>query len=115
MSQAVKETELSERTWQASQSWYYEAIWEMTAGDTTTKLRIDIRRNAYDEQSHAYVWAWHPQDLKWNHLRSIPVEALACLPITYVTERDRFEKEEMIEMFRSDRTTLLQDAAEVLN
>lgn len=54
---------ISDRTYNASQSWYRERI--VTKGDV--RLRYSIRRNAYEEQSSAKVQVWSRDEWQGVH------------------------------------------------
>jgi hypothetical protein len=53
--------------------------WELTAiyvHQSGARLRVRIRRDSYDHQSHAVVEAWAPRDLRWNEVHAAPYSAL---------------------------------------
>jgi len=64
-----------------NQSWNYLEIIEDTHGN---RLRISVRRNAYEEQSHAKVERWDGN--QWQFVTSIPITECACYDISYVTK-----------------------------
>ena len=68
--------------WEAGQSLHGKAI------DSThePKLRADIRRNAYDDQSHARLEAW-TEEHGWETVRSHPITAMKIAPHSYTDPR----------------------------
>jgi len=47
------------------------------------KLRVRIRRNAYDEQSYALVERWDGS--KWHEVVKQPIDRCECQSLSYVT------------------------------
>jgi ribosome biogenesis GTPase A len=43
------------------------------------KLRISIKRDSYDFQSHAKIELWSDAEGKWNFVHSIPFAEMACV------------------------------------
>ena len=74
---------LKRKVWNSNQSWYFESLHETDKGE---KLRVDIRRNAYDNQCHARVMIFNSDEKKWNHLNSIFITDLPCSGISYVQD-----------------------------
>jgi hypothetical protein len=97
--------EARRRVWHANQSWNYEAI--IDAG-YSFPLRVEVRRNAYDEQSFARVSAWGGPEQGWAHIAARAGVELACRVVSY-TERDVAP-----ERFAADEAALLSDAQFVL-
>lgn len=92
---------LTEKVWQNNQSWYYEALWIF---DDNTKAKVEIRRNAFDNQSHANISFYNPDQLKWNRIASIPCTQMKCLNLSYI------QKNVMAHDFAEDELTLLEEA-----
>jgi phage terminase large subunit len=65
----------SGNTYDANQSWFYREIFKQ--GDF--KLRVEIRVNAYDFQSHARIQVWNEANLEWKPLHSIPHSKMESL------------------------------------
>lgn len=61
---------ISESVYNTDQSWYYAA----TLKRDTAKLRIEIRKNAYEFQSYGTIDLW--DGTKWNRIHRIPGELL---------------------------------------
>ena len=51
-----------------TQSAHYVKMMESSEG---SKIKIDIKSDSYDFQSHARVYAFSPTELKWNVIASI--------------------------------------------
>ena len=93
------------RVWNAGQSWHYQGVW-LVCG---RKVRIDIRRNAYDMQSHLRAEVFDPVANNWNELCSQPIEVAACKAISYVDKQEK-----VMLPFRLDAKALLDEAAVIL-
>jgi len=61
--------EVHARIWNASQSWFDERMYKVVLLGVTYTIRTRIRRNAYDDQSHAIVEVL--DGLKWSTLSSL--------------------------------------------
>jgi len=57
---------ISKSVFNADQSWFYNEILSLEG----KKLRIEVRRNAYEMQSHAKVELWGGTE--WNQLYWLP-------------------------------------------
>jgi hypothetical protein len=91
--------------WNANQSWYYKALW--TSGDY--RLQVNIRRNAFEDQSYARVEVWSAAELKWSTVVSQPITLMVCKKVSYVQENVT------IRNFAADEESLLDEAAIVLH
>jgi hypothetical protein len=69
-------------------------------------LRVNIKRDCYDRQSHWNVEAWRQNG--WVFVTSIPVEEAASAKVSYV------QKNPDIELFQYDRDRLLEFACAVV-
>ena len=36
------------------------------------RVKVEVKRDSYDEQSYARAWAWSPASLSWNPLADVP-------------------------------------------
>lgn len=75
----MKTKVISERVYNQNQSWYFERVTKINGGIT---LKVSIRRNAYDCQSHAQVHKWNGD--KWEVVVSAPISECECQSISYV-------------------------------
>lgn len=66
--------------WNASQSLWFEQHFAFDG----ELLRVQIRRNAYNDQSSATVCCWSPLSRGWNHLCQLHIEALPISQASYV-------------------------------
>lgn len=85
---------ISARFYNLHQSWIYERIIKVD----DHKLRVVIRRNAYDDQSYVRGYALDPVKLDWNCLVDKPIAGASCYSISYVLPVERanrllFEKD----------------------
>jgi hypothetical protein len=100
-----------------NQSWELTAIYETPAG---TRLRVHIRRNAYDSQSYGKVEAWSPTGLQWNQVHYLSHRQLEVCARTGPMDREvvlyvRPQLDQAgIEAFAADESTLLTVAMQVL-
>jgi hypothetical protein len=99
---------VSERLWLQSQSWKFQVIVKMPGHPVPRKFRVRIKRNAYDDQSHAKVEVW--ANNKWESVSSMPIQDCKCAVISYVVRREDFG----IGLFREDARTLLQEAKQIV-
>lgn len=74
------------------------------------RLRVDIRSDAYDFQSHARIDVFRPADLKWNHLASIHYSVMTTPHKLYYKLNGTDEQ-----WFLKDRNELVRQATEILN
>lgn len=93
---------ISERFYNQSHSWNYER----TVKIGSRKVRVQIRRNAYDQQSYArtHVWAGDA----WNLVCSRPISECKCSTVSYVNDgaTDR--------LFKKDADSIIEETVEVL-
>jgi len=97
--------EISERLWMQNQSWFYRRI-VMRNG---YKLRVDIKRNAYDVQSFARVKVWNRERLSWNWVCGCPITECDCKAISYV------KKDPSMDIFRKDGEKLFNEALQIVS
>lgn len=103
----MKRKKLDERLWNAQQSWSYEAIYELTSGRDVHKIRIYIKRNAYDAQSHLKVERWDGSE--WKQMRYFAMTAeWFTFKVSYVDQRPDWAS------FRADTEELLDQAVLLL-
>lgn len=94
-----------------SQSINFEGVYKI--GEN--KVRINIKRDSYDNQSYARAKVFNPTELNWNFLAEIPYSE------AQVVKQDVFcyRKPENLNMdeqsaFNQDIDTLLEKAREIL-
>jgi hypothetical protein len=95
---------ISERFYNASHSWIYEK----TLSSNRHKLKVVIRRNAYDDQSYARVSRWGGS--KWEVVVNMPISECKCRTTSYVLSEARANKQ----LFRSDAERILVEAMKVI-
>ena len=96
----------SERLWTANQSWHYEVL--ILYGKF--RMKVDIKRNAYDFQSHLRIKIFNAEQLQWNMLLSRAMtDEWRSSGISYVN------KSPDIELCRTDARKLLEEALLVLD
>lgn len=77
----MTKTIISERVYNQNQSWYFEHTVLVNEGTTSFKLRVAIRRNAYDNQSYAHVDMWNGNE--WKRVLGVPITECVCKSISY--------------------------------
>ena len=87
-----------------NQSWSYTQIVEKEG----KKLRVRIRRNAFDNQSHALAELW--AGTEWRQVISRPIEVMECRNVSYVLPL----LHEDVCSFKQDTENLLKMAFEVV-
>lgn len=85
-------TKISEQFYNAHQSWNYEVISQRHDG---LKLKVSIRRNAYDDQSYVRGYALDPVHFKWNLIVDDCIEFANCAKASYVNKHENAEPFEM--------------------
>lgn len=89
---ALRMEQISVRCWNQNRSWCYEATYKID----NHRFRVEIRRNAYDEQSFARVSRW--DGAQWHKVCSKPISECHCKTVSYVradvTAKD-FERDEL--------------------
>lgn len=93
------------KVWLGNQSWHYQSLWKYGS----ERLRIDIRRNAYDDQSYARVDIWSRTDNRWNEIASRPFPMMRCLGLSYAQRTPARAAD-----FDGDRIALLSEARIIL-
>jgi len=78
----MREIDLSVRN--ADNSWYWQQIREYS-NKQVHRLRANIRRNAYDNQSHANIEKWS-DERGWVIISSHPITDYPCVKVSYVTK-----------------------------
>lgn len=99
----MKAKGISIQCYQQSQSWYYTNY--LVAEDQS--FRIDIERNAYDQQSHARIYRWDGS--QWQLVYSEPIQLCECVKISYT------DKNIVPGKFLKDATRLLTNALRIIN
>jgi hypothetical protein len=99
---------VKQNLWQSGQSWQFESIVSISNDDETQRetFRVDIRRNAYDDQSYWRVEVWRQNG--WTFVTSLPCMMAASAAVSYV------QKDVDSGPFLQDRDTLLNYACEVV-
>lgn len=88
--------------YQANQSWCLDRIYSLGQH----RIRVKIRRNAYDEQSYAVVESWHMSG--WQQIAHRHISFLACKTVSYQG------KDGQRALFDKDATVLYHMALAVL-
>jgi len=92
------------RFYNQDQSWWFERIVKLDDGQ---KLKVVIRRNAYDFQSSAVCKRWDGN--KWHLVNSMPIKDCACKPVSYV------DKSPNKALFEKDAKALIAIAKEIVS
>lgn len=101
---------LDRRIWNAHQSWYLESHHEVAGrGPLPVRVRVLVRRNAYDEQSEANVYRW-TNDEGWSRFCGLPITTTPAADVSY-TDKDR---ERVGKLLLATETELLTQAATIL-
>lgn len=73
------------------------------------KVKLYVQSNPYEFQCEAVAWVWHPTELKWNHLYSIPYPRMSTPKgLVYSHMPD------LAPNFKSDLDALLAGATAIL-
>lgn len=93
---------LKKRLWQSGQSVYYEALCEVG----NRKVKIDIKRDSHDYQSHALALLFDGD--KWNQIAAKPYVNLECLSV------GAYSKNPPEEPFDKDKNDLIDEVKMIL-
>lgn len=93
---------VNERIWNEKQSWYYESTLTISG----RKIKIEIRRNAYDFQSWAIALLFDGN--KWNQIAHIPHPQMKCMHVSYVGNAS-------VEDFREDTDALIKEVTMLIS
>lgn len=102
----MKRKLISDRCYLLSQSWYFERVIAYASPTRSFKLKVDIRRNAYDNQSHARVCQW--DGTKWQIVVDAPIAECECKKISYVSPNVKSLD------FEADSIRLLKEALQIV-
>lgn len=94
------------KTWKGQQSVHYRQL----ANLADFKIRIDIKRDSYDMQSHATLSVFRSADLEWKVIYSIPYPQMASLKTTSPHSMDP----QGADKFAADVRTLIDGAIQIL-
>lgn len=93
-------------TWKESQSVHYRQL----ANLGNFKIRIQIKRDSYDMQSHATAYVFRAADLEWKVVYSIPYPEMATLKTASPHSSDRQGPDK----FAADVRKLIDGATQIL-
>ena len=101
----MSETQISERFTKGTQSWTYQRV--LVHGEH--KLAVEIKRDAYDFQSYAWVRRWDGSE--WRQVCGMPMDTGCCrsYSVSYVAA------DADIELFRQDAAKLLAEAVQIID
>jgi hypothetical protein len=102
----MKRKKISIRCYNRDQSWYFETVIQFNNGVKQFTLKVNIRRNAYDNQSCAKVYFW--DGTKWNVIVDAPITECECKKISYVTNNVTTND------FTADSDRLLKEALQIV-
>lgn len=105
MKTKLSSTVISTRCYLADQSWYFERVTKFNGGIT---LKINIRRNAYNDQSYAHVSIWDTVNTQWNIVVEAPISECVCQDIDYCS------KGVTPSYFEADHNRLLVEAMKIV-
>lgn len=98
-----KTGQISERCYNSEQSWYYQ--WTGVIGGR--KFLVDIRRNAYFDQSWTKVSIYDAIQSEWKQIVYAPITECDCKSVEY------WDKNITVQHFHKDRDRLLTEATQV--
>lgn len=81
-----------------NQSWNYDEIVEVpsTTLGNPDKLRVEIRRNSYDDQSFARVSFWTPAG--WSTVAALPIADCRCAAVSYTSKSLTMSQQEAFDL-----------------
>lgn len=97
------------------QSWNYETLWELSKGKVRQKVKVEIRRNAYDFQSYGRAYLFSPTDLKWSCVATTAGPQLHCLDLSYTTKDILVVTRDHLPALKMDVFRLLSEVGRILD
>jgi len=95
---------LFQKSWKGQQSLEYDATYALRK----RKVRVRIKRDAYDFQSYARAEVWYPKEMRWNQVAEVPYPMMESLKASY------YSRAEPGRWWSTDETRLLEEAAAIL-
>lgn len=84
-------------------------------GDNGLKIKIDIKSDSYDFQSHAKVSVFNPTELKWNIVDSVPHSNMKTPhKLYYHVSAPNKNASVLASHFIADTNTLISHAEDIL-
>lgn len=101
--------EISTRFYNQTQSWYYvrTVAVDKSPSKPGIRIKVEIRRNAYDEQSYGRTYLWSGS--KWELVVNSPIEGLRCEHASYV--HNKYEVD--CQAFERDAEDLLDETIRI--
>lgn len=96
---------LPAKTWSEQQNgrWCFDALWDIGG----RRVKVSIRIDSYDMQSHAHAEIFDPSANRWNRVADIPYPKMASLGKAYA-------KVVPSAQFALDEATLLDEVRALL-
>lgn len=91
---------LTSRAWKGPQTIEYESTW---ITDDEFRLRVQIKRDFYDFQSHLRCQIWSPSQGQWNEISTLPLDHSKI-------KKSRSCTEVALGLFLADERQLIADA-----
>lgn len=97
------------------QSWYYETLWELTKGNVLHKVKVEIRRNAYNFQSWGRAYFFSLASMQWNTVAETAGPELKCLDLCYAMNDKLKAIKDHLPALQKDTFKLLYEAGQLLD
>jgi hypothetical protein len=98
----MKSKIISSRCYNQDQSWYFERVIRYQGDNGHFTLKVHIRRNSYNSQSHAQVSIW--DGFEWSNIVNAPISECVCKTISYT------DNNVTMSQFEDDEKRLLEEA-----
>lgn len=102
-------SKISEQLYKRDQSWNYDVIYKFTFDDKLginrsidLRFRVQIRRNAYNDQSWIRGSIMSPSHFCWNTLVERPIQTAFC-------EKESYLRDATMESFRKDALSVVKE------
>ena len=96
---------ISKRFYNENQSWILN--YTVGIGDEH-RLLVEIRRNAYDQQSYGRVSRW--DGTRWHRVVNVPISECQCRVVSYVQPEGKARED----LFVLDAYRLLEEAKKII-
>lgn len=102
---------ITEKLYNGSQSILFEGIYKVSVENVTHKIRVLIKRDSYDMQSHAKAQFWSGSE--WNHIVSLEWDKTKSKELFCYKKVDEFTESEKIRIM-ADKKELIELTKEII-
>ncbi len=98
------------RVWRYAQGWQYEALWTIDG----MRVRINFKRDSYDEQSYMRAQVWSEAQCEWNWAANAVFSNSNVRVIAARTDQNELQSEQVYKALVSDEERLIKEVQLIL-